>query len=101
MTRRDVFKGIVAFAACMRAFGKAPHGATLVVVRLVEGRSDLLMLRRGVEIARVRIPVMDPEVMNDVELAESMRLGLKAMARGDLPLFLADGVHMTGITRIV
>jgi hypothetical protein len=44
---------------------------------------------------------MDPEVMNDVELAESMRLGLKAPGSGDLPLFLADRVHMTGVTRIV
>jgi hypothetical protein len=99
MTRRDVFKGIAAFAACGKVFGE-PWGAVLVVVRLAGG-SDLVMLRDGAEIARVRITVIDPEVMNDVELAECMRLGLKALGEGDLPLFLADGAHMTGITRIV
>jgi hypothetical protein len=69
-------------------------------VRLVKGHSDLLMLRRGVELARVRIPLLDQEVMNDVELAEGIRLGLKGTGAGDLPLFLADGVGMTGISRI-
>jgi NAD(P)-dependent dehydrogenase (short-subunit alcohol dehydrogenase family) len=44
---RGLFELVASMAACVRAFGKAPHGATLVVVRLVVGRSDLLMLRRG------------------------------------------------------
>jgi hypothetical protein len=101
MTRRDIFKGLAALAAFRQAAGNAPAGTTLVVVRLVEGHSNLLMLRRGVELARVPLSVIDPEVMNDVELAEGIRLGLKGLGAGDLPLFLADGVGMTGISRIV
>jgi hypothetical protein len=58
------------------------------------------MLRRGAELARMRIPVIDPVVMNDVDLAQGIRLGLKGTGAGDLPLFLADGVGMTGISRI-
>jgi hypothetical protein len=100
MTRRDIFKGLAAIAVFRRAFGSTAAGTTLVVVRLVKGYSNLLMLRRGVELARVRIPVMDPDVMNDVELAEFIRMGLKGAGAGDLPLFLADGVGMTGISRI-
>jgi hypothetical protein len=100
MTRRDIFRGLAAFAAFGQTIGNTPRGTTLVVVRLIEGHSDLLMLRRGVELARVRIPVIDPDVMNDVELAEGIRLGLKGAGAGDLPLFLADGVGMTGFTRI-
>jgi hypothetical protein len=100
MTRRDIFKGLAAIAAFRQAFGNTADGATLVIVRLVKGRSDLLMLRRGRELARVRIPITDPNVMNDVELAEGIRLGLKGTGAGDLPLFLADGVAMTGISRI-
>jgi hypothetical protein len=100
MTRRDIFKGLAAFAAFRHAFGNAPAGTTLVVVRLVKGCSSLLMLRRGVELARVRIAVLDSDVMSDVEVAEGIRLGLKGAGAGDLPLFLADGVGMTGITRI-
>jgi hypothetical protein len=100
MTRRDIFKGLAAIAAFSQAAGNAPAGTTLVVVRLVKGCSSLLMLRRGVELARLRISVMDPDVMNDVELAEGIRLGLMGAGAGDLPLFLADGVGMTGISRI-
>ena len=100
MTRRDIFKGLAALAVFRRAFGSTAAGTTLVVVRLVKGYSDLLMLRRGVELSRVRISVQDPEVMNDVELADFIRLGLKGTGAGELPLFLADGVGMTGITRI-
>lgn len=72
----------------------------LVVVRLVKGRSDLLMVSRGVELMRVSIPVIDPAVMNDVELAGFIRLGLKGTGGRDMPLCLADGVGMTGFTRI-
>ena len=100
MTRRDVFKGFVALATFRQASGNTPAGTTLVVVRLVKGHSNLLMLRRGVELARVRIRVIDPGVMNDVELAKGIRLGLKRAGAGDLPLFLADAVGMTGISRI-
>ena len=101
MTRRDILKGLAAIAAFRQVSENAQAGTTLVVVRLVKGHSNLLMLRRGVELARVRIPVIDPDVMNDVELADGIRLGLKGTGAGDLPLFLADGVGMTGITRIV
>ena len=100
MTRRDIFKGLAAIAAFRQALGNTPAGTTLVVVRLVKGHSELMMLRRGVELARVRIPVLDPDVINDVELADFIRLGLKGAGAGDLPLFLADGVGMTGISRI-
>ena len=100
MTRRDIFKGLAALATFRQASGNTLPGTTLVVVRLVEGHSDLLMLRHGVELARVPLSVIDPEVMNDVELAEGIRLGLKGLGEGDLPLFLADGVGMTGVTRI-
>jgi hypothetical protein len=100
MTRRDIFKGLAALAAFRQAAGNSRAGTTLVVVRLVEGHSDLLMLRRGVELSRVRISVQDPEVMNDVELAGFIRLGLRGTGADDLPLFLADGVRMTGIVRI-
>jgi len=100
MTRRDIFRGLAALAAFRQAIGNTPRGTTLVVVRLVKGRSDLLMLRRGVELARVGIPVPDSGVMNDVELAQGIRLGLKETGAGELPLFLADGVGMTGISRI-
>ena len=101
MTRRDIFKGLAALATFRQASGNTPPGTTtLVVVRLVKGCSSLLMLRRGVELARVRIPVKDPGVMNDVEVADFIRLGLKGAGTGDLPLFLADGVGMTGISRI-
>ena len=48
----------------------------------------------------MRIPVINPVVMNDVDLAKAIRLGLKGTGAGDLPLFLADGVGMTGVTRI-
>ena len=99
MTRRDIFKGVAAIAAFSQAAGNKQAGTTLVIVRLVKGHSDLLMLRRGVELARVRLSVIDP-VMNDVGLAEGIRLGLKGLGEGDLPLFLADGVGMTGISRI-
>jgi hypothetical protein len=47
-----------------------------------------------------RVPVLDPAVMNDVELAEFIRLGLKGAGAGDIPLFLADDVGLTGLTRI-
>jgi hypothetical protein len=90
MTRREVFRGIAGFVACVRAFGKTPQGKVLVVVRLVGGHSDLLMLRNGVEIARVRIRVLAPDIVNDVELAECMRLGLKAMGEGDMPILVAE-----------
>ena len=100
MTRRDIFKGLAAIAAFRQAAGNARAGTTLVVVRLVKGCSSLLMLRRGVELARLRIPVLDPEGRNDVELAGFIGLGLKGAGAGDLPLFLADGVGMTGISRI-
>jgi len=100
MTRRDILKGLAAIVAFRRAIGNIRTGTTLVLVRLVKGHSDLLMLCRGVELARIRIPVIDPNVINDVELAEGIRLGLKGTGAGDLPLFLADGVDMTGISRI-
>jgi hypothetical protein len=100
MTRRDIFKGLAAIAAFRKAFGNSSAGTTLVVVRLVKDHSDLLMLRSGRELARVRIPVMDLNVMNDIELAEGIRLTLKGTGARDLPLFLADGVRMTGISRI-
>jgi hypothetical protein len=100
MTRRDIFKGLAALAAFRQAAGNSRAGTTLVVVRLVKGHSNLLMLRRGVELARVRISAVERDVMNDVEVAEFIRLGLKGAGAGDLPLFLADGVGMTGITRI-
>src|SRR5580692_10976188 len=98
MTRRDIFKGLAAIAAFRQAAGRATAGTTLVVVRLVKGCSSLLMLRRGVELARVRITVMEPDVMSDVELADFIRLGRKGAGAGELPLFLADGVGMTGVT---
>ncbi len=100
MTRRDIFKGLAVITVFSQAAGSAQAGTTLVVVRLVKGHSNLLMLRRGVELARVRISVVDPEGRNDVELAGFIRLGLKGAGAGDLPLFLADGVGMTGISRI-
>ncbi len=100
MTRRDILKGLVAIATFRQAAGNTPAGTTLVVVRLVKDCSSLLMLRRGIELARLRIPVMAPHVMNDIELAGFIRLGLKGAGAGDLPLFQADGVGMTGITRI-
>lgn len=100
MTRRDILKGLAAIAALGRAREKTPAETTLVVVRLVKSRSDLLMVRRGIELMRVRIPVLDPTIMNDVELAGFIRLGLKGTGGRDMPLFLADGVDMTGFTRI-
>jgi hypothetical protein len=100
MTRRDIFKGLAAIAALRQATGNTTAGTTLVVVRLVKGSSSILVLRRGVELARLRIPVLDAGVMKDIELAEFIRLGLKGTGAGDLPLFLADGVGMTGISRI-
>jgi hypothetical protein len=100
MTRRDIFKGLAAIAAFRQAAGNSRAGTTLVIVRLVKGHSDLLMLRRGVELARARISVVDPEAMNDVEFAEGIRLGLRGAGAGDLPLFLADGVGLTGICRL-
>jgi len=66
MTRRDILKALVAFAACVRAYAKTPQGAGLVVVRIAERHSDICLMRDGVEISRERIPIGRAHFVNDV-----------------------------------
>jgi hypothetical protein len=92
MTRREIL--MAALTAC--GLCKAPSAAALVVVRLGNGASDLCMVKGGVEVARVRLTVIAPEIINDVACAEGIREGLKAWG-DDLPLFLADGGRVSRI----
>lgn len=85
---------MAALAAC--GFGKAPEAA-LIVVRLGNGASDLCMVEGGVEVARVRLTVIAPEIINDVDCAEGIREGLKAWGDGNLPLFLSEGGRVSRI----
>ena len=62
----------------MRSEGETQAPAVLVVVRTSEGHSDLCVVRNRVEVARVRITVLEPSIINDVELAKGIREGLKA-----------------------
>lgn len=62
----------------------------LVVVRTPDSGSYLCMVQNGVEVARVRITVIDPEIINDLEAAEGIREGLKAWGDEDMPLVVAE-----------
>jgi hypothetical protein len=81
---------MAALGVGVRTFGGTSGATVLVVVRVPDNGSYLCMVRNGVEVACVRITVLDPEIMNDVEAAEGIRNGLRAWDDGDMPLIVAE-----------
>jgi hypothetical protein len=97
MTRRDVLLSLAALAVPPRLAEETEVPVALVVVRTGEGHADLCMVRHGIEVARMRMTVIDPAVWNDVELAEGIRQGLKAWGDEEMPIFVAEkGEYVKG-----
>jgi cell division ATPase FtsA len=66
MTRRDILKGLAAFAACVRAYAKTPQGPGRILVRMRDRQSDICLMRGGAEITRQIIPIGRAHFVNDV-----------------------------------
>lgn len=66
MTRRDILKGLAAFAACVRAYARTPQGPGGILVRMGERQSDICLVRGGAEITRQPIPIGRAHFVNDV-----------------------------------
>src|SRR5579871_3162274 len=110
MTRRDILKGLAAFAACVRAYAKTPQGPGGILVRMGERRSDICLVRDGAELTRQTIPIGRVHFVNDVacclrierehaaELVTRYGIPPREERRGTLAL-AAGGRRATGDTK--
>jgi cell division ATPase FtsA len=110
MTRRDILKGLAAFAACVRAYAKTPQGAGSILVRVGERHSDICLVRGRIEVTRESIPIGHWHFVNDVgcclrikrehamELVKRYGILPEAERQGTLALALDYRRHENGDT---